>query len=354
MAVWVRVPLRLQNNGYNDIKVKNKRTKEEYENAVKDSLSIAEVCRKLNIKPIGGNYKTVSDAIKKYDINTDHFTGKAWNQGKNYRMRVKPKSLNEILCKNSFYKSYSLKKRLLAEGYKEYKCENPECGLTEWYGKPIPLELHHINGDPTDNRIENLQLLCPNCHAQTDNFRGKNKSNHKNEIECNINRYELISKEESRLFRLQHRRKNKEIKPEKAKRYCKQCKKEIIGNGKRFCSDDCYKEYMRSRIPTKEQLICYSKTVHSISELKRKYKFEVSDNAIIKWCKNYNIYDEIKRNFLYKGYAVEQYDLENNFIRLWRSMNEIHKVLQFSKAGIQRCCRGETKNYQGFIWRYKV
>lgn len=335
--------------------MKNKRTKEEYEKAVKESLSIAEVCRKLNIKPIGGNYKTVSKAIKEYNIDISHFTGRAWNQGKRYRMIVKPKPLNEILCENSNYNNYSLRRRLILEGYKEYKCENPECGLTEWHGKPIPLELHHVNGNHTDNRIENLQLLCPNCHAQTNNFRARNKNRtNKDEIENNITKYEFISEEESKLFRLQCRRKNLKLKSEKPKKYCEQCKKEIVGKGKRFCSDDCYKKYMHSKIPAKEQLINYSKTVHSISEMKRKYNLEVSDNAIVKWCKKYNIYDDIKRNFLYKGYAIEQYDLENNLIRLWNSMKEIYNILHFSKSGIQRCCRGKTKSYQGFIWRYKL
>ena len=55
-----------------------------------------------------------------------------------------------------------------------HKCEC--CGLTEWLGQPIALELHHINGITTDNRLDNLVILCPNCHAQTDNYRGLNKS----------------------------------------------------------------------------------------------------------------------------------------------------------------------------------
>ena len=59
-------------------------------------------------------------------------------------------------------------------GLKENRCEI--CGITEWQGKSIQCELHHINGNPTDNRIENLQILCPNCHSQTDNFRSRNRT----------------------------------------------------------------------------------------------------------------------------------------------------------------------------------
>lgn len=80
--------------------------------------------------------------------------------------------LSKVLVKDKLYQSYRLQKRLVSEGLKEHKCEC--CGLTEWLGKPIKLELHHINGDHTDNRLENLQLLCPNCHSYTDNYRGKN------------------------------------------------------------------------------------------------------------------------------------------------------------------------------------
>ena len=80
--------------------------------------------------------------------------------------------MSEILVKDCDYSSYKLAKRLLRVNLKERMCE--KCGLELWMGKPIPLELHHINGVHSDNRIENLQLLCPNCHALTDNYRGKN------------------------------------------------------------------------------------------------------------------------------------------------------------------------------------
>lgn len=153
---------------------KYKYTIEELSNAIKNSLSIAETCRKLNIRPCGGNYKTLNYLIKENNIDISHFTGKAWNVGIRYRI-IKPKiELSEILVENSSFRSSNgLRKRLISEGYKEYKCEC--CGNTKWMGNPIKLELHHINGINTDNRIENLQILCPNCHSMTDTFR-KGKS----------------------------------------------------------------------------------------------------------------------------------------------------------------------------------
>jgi DNA-binding transcriptional ArsR family regulator len=65
-----------------------------------------------------------------------------------------------------------LKQRLLGAGLKVARCE--VCGISEWRGEPLSLALHHINGDGLDNRLENLQLLCPNCHSQTPNFSGRN------------------------------------------------------------------------------------------------------------------------------------------------------------------------------------
>ena len=83
--------------------------------------------------------------------------------------------LKDILVDNSTYQSSQLKNRLIKEGLKENKCEI--CGLSQWMNKPLSLHLHHKNGKHTDNTLSNLQILCPNCHSQTDNYVSRNKKN---------------------------------------------------------------------------------------------------------------------------------------------------------------------------------
>lgn len=80
--------------------------------------------------------------------------------------------LEEYLKESKDIQTNKIRIKLLREGYKQHKCEC--CGLSEWLGKEIPLEVHHLDGDRTNNAIENFQLLCPNCHAFTDSYRGKN------------------------------------------------------------------------------------------------------------------------------------------------------------------------------------
>lgn len=152
---------------------KRKWTDEQFIEAVSNSLSYAQVIEKIGLRAAGGNYDTVRRKIRELHLDVSHMTGQAWNQGERFQSFNPTKPLSEILVEHSSYIStYHLKERLLKEGIKEYKCEC--CNRTEWLGKPIKLELHHINGIKDDLRIENLQILCPNCHAYTDNYRGKN------------------------------------------------------------------------------------------------------------------------------------------------------------------------------------
>jgi hypothetical protein len=151
---------------------KYKYIKEDLEKIIMSSKSIAEVCRKMNIKAVGGNYKTLWSKILGWNIDYSHFTGQGWNVGLKHKPS-QPKPIEKILKKNSDFQSFKLKNRLIKEGIKIHICEN--CLNTEWLNNKIPLELHHVNGDKFDNRLENLQLLCPNCHALTKNYRGKNR-----------------------------------------------------------------------------------------------------------------------------------------------------------------------------------
>jgi DNA-binding CsgD family transcriptional regulator len=80
--------------------------------------------------------------------------------------------LTDLLAAGTYRGRYNLKLRLLREGLKQNQCER--CGLTEWRGEPLTLALHHVNGQRDDNRLGNLELLCPNCHSQTDNYAGRN------------------------------------------------------------------------------------------------------------------------------------------------------------------------------------
>ena len=150
-------------------------TDDEFRQAVAGSLSIRQVLSCIGLVPAGGNYKTVHDQIKRLELDTSHFTGAGWNVGLRYRNIGQAFSWDGLLVENSTYKStFRLRRRLVEFGLKEPKCEG--CDLMEWRGQPIPLELHHTNGVNNDHRLANLQLLCPNCHALTENYRGKNQS----------------------------------------------------------------------------------------------------------------------------------------------------------------------------------
>src|SRR5581483_440358 len=144
---------------------------EQLKNAVKNSYTMRAVLQELGLSPVGGNYETVEKRIRELGINTSHFLGSDHLEGKTHNYGTRP--LDRILVHLKLETTWRLRNRLIREGIKANKCER--CGNTEWMGESIPLELHHKNGDRTNNTLENLILLCPNCHATTDNYRCSKK-----------------------------------------------------------------------------------------------------------------------------------------------------------------------------------
>lgn len=136
-----------------------------------ESFSYRECLLKLGCDAAaGGHYVSIKNKISEYNIDISHFTHQAWNRGKT----VGPKRpLSDYLSNKQNIQPFKLKRRLLKDKIFEYICD--ECKGTEWMGKPIPLELHHKDGNNKNNSLDNLQLLCANCHSQTANYRGKNK-----------------------------------------------------------------------------------------------------------------------------------------------------------------------------------
>lgn len=123
----------------------------------KQVSSLSQLLKQLGLRAAGGNYDSIKTKLCKYKVDCCHWTGKGWNKDK----RLKDWS--------EYTRPVHLKKHLVLK--RGHKCEL--CALELWLDKPIMLELHHVDGDRTNNNPENISLLCPNCHSTTDNFRGR-------------------------------------------------------------------------------------------------------------------------------------------------------------------------------------
>ena len=178
-----RLPLRQWRTGFGrrgciDKPMTNRNyTEADFREAVAASLSIHQTLVKLGLCAQGGSYRTFHQAVKRWNIDSSHFTGQLWNKG------TKPGPLVPIehyFSGAAHTTSHRLRLKLLATGTFPHRCDI--CRLTEWLEKPIPLELDHIDGCHDNNQKENLRLLCPNCHTQTPTYGSKKRNGGSGEI----------------------------------------------------------------------------------------------------------------------------------------------------------------------------
>lgn len=146
-------------------------SKDDLQKIVKESFSFREVANKCGYSMIGGgSIKSIKEMISYYNFDTSHFLGQGWNKNNFDYSRFKNGQSIKV--------AEALKALTNLRGY---KCE--QCLNEIWNGDKIPLEIHHKDGNNLNNELNNLQLLCPNCHAQTENWRGKNVQNKIKRIE---------------------------------------------------------------------------------------------------------------------------------------------------------------------------
>lgn len=224
---------------------------DEFKNLVTESTSYKQILEKLELSTGGSsNYQKLKERITLSNLDCSHFTNKNFSS--------KEKSLNEVLVENSSYSRTSLKKKLLKNKILDYKCSI--CGIKDWNEKPISLQLDHINGIYNDNRIENLRLLCPNCHSQTENYSGKNAKRKKRSKTCKCG-----------------------IEISKSKRKCKECKEACLRKTDKKIS----RIYSRKvEWPLKEEL---EKMLWDSPTIYIARKYNVSDKSVEKWCKAYGL-----------------------------------------------------------------
>ncbi len=151
-------------------------TDEQFIAAVRGSTTVAQALEKLGLVPRGRNYYTFYRHRERLDADIGHFVGNGHLKGK-----LRPEisiPLDRILVQNSAYKNMTrLAIRLVRSGMLIPRCD--ECGIVEWRGRALRLQLDHKNGNRVDNRRENLRFLCPNCHSQTDTYVGANSASAK-------------------------------------------------------------------------------------------------------------------------------------------------------------------------------
>jgi hypothetical protein len=147
-------------------------SKENLQELTIKSSSLADILRQLGLYVSSGNYRPLKRRLDNENIDYTHIKmGLDANKGKLFPNKQLP--LSEIMIENSGFSTTQLKKRLIKNNILENKCS--KCGLgAQWNNENLVLQLDHINGNPRDNRLENLRMLCPNCHSQTPTYSARN------------------------------------------------------------------------------------------------------------------------------------------------------------------------------------
>jgi len=259
---------------------KKKYTDLQFTTAVQECLSIRQVLIQLGLEPKGGNYKTIHKHIKRLNLDTSHFTGMLWSKGR----IIGPKQEIEKYLNNELtISSHSLKIRLIKEGLKLHQCES--CLLKDWQGYPIAIELDHIDGNNANNNLSNLRILCPNCHAMTSNYRGRN-------IEGNSSRG-IRTKHITKAQDVVKIEKIKIIKPiiQKPMKTCLNCNTEFeikssaVNN---YCSSECSHK-AQQKIEWNKELVEQLLIKHKGNMVQASKEIQISDNGLRKWCKKYDL-----------------------------------------------------------------
>lgn len=234
-----------------------------------NATSYADVLRTLNMSEHGRNNNTLKKIIKEYDLDETKL-----NENREEFLRKQREKLHsseripieEIIYENKHptYNTNSLRNRLISEGYKVYKCER--CGISSWQDKPLSLQLHHKDENKRNHYITNLELLCPNCHSQTEGYAGRKA------------KLKRDGGEHDRIDVYQKIRYTKKIP-------CPICGKEMSVSAKNMCLE-CHRKEQAKNIPPKEEIekLIYNTPFTTIAK-----QYGVTDNAVRRWCKKYNL-----------------------------------------------------------------